>query len=254
MNAGTTNGLEIKTVTTESEFALSPGWDDLVVASPRPSPFMLHDWLLEWWRHYGRDADLAVSVARRDGRLVAALPLFVRHARGVRVAEFIGGNHSELADLLLLDAADDEAAQAVMDRASAGAYDFADLYGLRSGSRLGELLGSRLELIERSDAPVLDLSKGWDAGACGESLLKRRYAYRRKAAAALRARNARSRARPYVGSARAGTRGGLPAPCTPLGRAAGRDRFAERARTRLSSRGLPASRGCERRAHHHVEA
>ena len=181
MNTATTNGLEITTVTTEPEFsALRSGWDDLVVVSPRPSPFMLHDWLLEWWRHYGRDADLAVSVARRNGLLVAALPLFVRRVRGVRVAEFIGGKHSELADLLLLDAADDEAAHAVMDRARAGAHDYADLYGLRSGSRLGELLGTQLELIERSDAPVLDLSKGWDAVLAEKLSSKRRYAYRRK--------------------------------------------------------------------------
>jgi CelD/BcsL family acetyltransferase involved in cellulose biosynthesis len=168
-------------VTTESGLsALKVGWDDLVVSSPRPSPFMLHDWVVEWWRHYGQGSELAVSVARRNGRLVAALPLFVHRARGVRVAKFLGGRDSHLADLLLLDATDDEAARAVLNRARGGAYDYADLFGLPTGSRLGTLLDSQLELIERVDSPVLDLTNGWDAVYKAKQSSKRRSNYRRK--------------------------------------------------------------------------
>ena len=35
--------------------ALAPEWDALVEAAPRPSPFMLHGWLDEWWRHSSDD-------------------------------------------------------------------------------------------------------------------------------------------------------------------------------------------------------
>ena len=50
-------------------------WDDLVRAMERPSPFLVHAWLSEWWRHYGDGWTLAVHVVRQDGRLVGALPL-----------------------------------------------------------------------------------------------------------------------------------------------------------------------------------
>jgi CelD/BcsL family acetyltransferase involved in cellulose biosynthesis len=148
--------------------ALADEWDALVVSAERPSPFMLHDWLVEWWAHYGGDADLAVSIARRDGRLVAALPLF------------IGGNHSELADVLLLDREDDEAARAVVAHARSGDHDYADLFGLPSRGRLAGLADNGLALIERADAPVLDLSPGWEAVYNAKLSSKRRYAYRRK--------------------------------------------------------------------------
>ena len=78
-------------VTTLGDFeALAPEWDDLVRAMPRPSPFLLHGWLTEWWRCYGDGAELAVHIARRGGRLGAALPLLVRRRGGLRVACFVG--------------------------------------------------------------------------------------------------------------------------------------------------------------------
>jgi len=173
--------LLLDTVTTEAAFGeLAPEWDALVVAAPRPSPFMLHAWLAEWWRHYGTGAELAVTVARRDGRLAAALPLFVRRKQGVRVGTFLGGNHSELADLLLLDPRDGEAARGVVERARAGSFDYVDLFGLPGGSRLAGLGEADLTLIERADAPVLDLSPGWDAVLAAKLSSKRRYGYRRK--------------------------------------------------------------------------
>ena len=65
----------VETVSTIDAFeALAGEWDDLVRAMPRPSPFLLHGWLAEWWRHYGEGAEFAVQVARSDGRLAGALP------------------------------------------------------------------------------------------------------------------------------------------------------------------------------------
>ena len=92
----------LATVSTGEEFeALAHEWDGLVRAMPRPSPFMLHAWLAEWWPHYGDGAELAVHVARREARLVGALPLVVRRRAGLRVASFMGGRLSVLPDLLL---------------------------------------------------------------------------------------------------------------------------------------------------------
>ncbi|HEV2902316.1 MAG TPA: hypothetical protein VGW30_03555, partial [Gaiellaceae bacterium] len=48
-------GIRVETVSSEAGLAQLAGesWDDLVRAMPRPSPFLLHSWLVEWWRHYG---------------------------------------------------------------------------------------------------------------------------------------------------------------------------------------------------------
>src|SRR5690349_3886461 len=55
--------IEVETIADERDFAALHGeWDALVLAMPRPSPFLLHGWLLAWWRHHGTGA-LQVHVA-----------------------------------------------------------------------------------------------------------------------------------------------------------------------------------------------
>jgi len=138
-------------------------WDELVRSMPRPSPFLLHDWLLEWWRHYGDGGRLTVHVARREGRLVGALPLCRRRRYGLAVTEFVGGSRTPLADLLLAPGENGDTAAGLVGEAMVGDHDFADLFGMSSRSRLIKSLpeGS-LQLVERLEAPVLDLSKGWE--------------------------------------------------------------------------------------------
>jgi CelD/BcsL family acetyltransferase involved in cellulose biosynthesis len=154
----------IDTVTSEAEFEeLAGSWDDLVAAMPRPSPFLLHGWLLEWWRHYGGDDELAVHVAYRGERLVGALPLFIRRRRGLRVSEFLGGTWAALADLLVAEGENPAAAAGLVERATSTDHDFASLFGLPSSSRLvAALPDGALRVVERLEAPVLDLAGGWD--------------------------------------------------------------------------------------------
>jgi len=131
---------------------------------PRPSPFLLHGWISEWWRHYGGGATLAVHVARRGDRLVGALPLCRRRRHGLQVTEFVGGTRAPLADLMLAPNENSDTAVRLALRAAHTSGDYADLFGLPAGSRLATALppGS-LALIERLEAPVLDLSPGWEA-------------------------------------------------------------------------------------------
>jgi CelD/BcsL family acetyltransferase involved in cellulose biosynthesis len=128
---------------------------------PRPSPFLLHTWLLEWLRHYRGPSELAVQVAFRDGKLAAALPLLVQSWRGLRVARFIGGRQSNLADLLLAQGEDVSLGAFLIGRASSE-HDFAELFGLAADSRLARVAGPRLQLFQRIEAPVLDLADDWD--------------------------------------------------------------------------------------------
>ncbi len=58
---------------------LASEWSDLAPDDERP--FDLHCWYRAWWHAFGRDRDLAVCVARRDGLLSAVLPL-VREGGG----------------------------------------------------------------------------------------------------------------------------------------------------------------------------
>ena len=174
--------LILDAISSESSFAtLEEEWDGLVRTRARPSPFLLHRWLVEWWRHYGDGGNLAVQVARRNGRLVGALPLCVRPSRGLRVLSFLGGEDSSLADLLVADDEPAEIASALAERATSSGQDFADFAGLAAGSRLIAALGSSgLRLIERSEAPVLDLSPGWDEVYRSKLSSKKRNHYRRR--------------------------------------------------------------------------
>ena len=158
-------GLTLETVSSNDAFArLSGEWDSLVRAMPRPSPVLLHGWLREWWREYGDDGRLAVQVAYQDGRLVGALPLCARPWRGLGVLSFLGGDQSALADLLVDPNDGAVAAKALVERATQTPHDFADLFGMPVGSRLARELGpARLHLLERVEAPVLDVDGDWDA-------------------------------------------------------------------------------------------
>ena len=176
-------GLTLETISSESAFAAlgEDEWDSLVRARPRPSPFLLHGWLLEWWRHYGEGGELAVHVAYREGRLVGALPLCVRPRYGLRVLSFVGGDDSSLADVLVADTERPEIASALVERGTSSGQDFAEFAGLSTSSRLVATLGpSRLSLVERSEAPVLDLTPGWQDVYASKLSSKKRNHYRRR--------------------------------------------------------------------------
>jgi CelD/BcsL family acetyltransferase involved in cellulose biosynthesis len=155
--------LKLDTISSEAAFArLARDWDRLVRAMPRPSPMLLHGWVREWWRHFGEEGSLVVHVARRDGRLVGALPFCIRPTFGLRVLTFLGGDQSALADVLVDPGEDRDVAVALAERAAGSEHDYADLFGLPLDSRLVAALGpSRLRLIERVEAPVLELSGEW---------------------------------------------------------------------------------------------
>ena len=173
--------LTFGTLSSETAFSrLADRWDGLVRSSARPSPFLLHGWLLEWWRHYGDGSELAVHVAYREGMLAGALPLCIRPRHGLRILSFVGGDPG-LADLLLADGEGRAVAAALAARAAGGRQDFADLYGLPGDSRLAAALGpAHLTLIERSEAPVLDLRPGWDEIYRSKVASKKRSLHRRR--------------------------------------------------------------------------
>ncbi len=175
-------GLTLETISSADAFArVHRDWDHLVRAMPRPSPMLLHGWLLEWWRHYGEEGNLAIQVAYRDGRLVGALPLCVQSRLGLRVLSFLGGTHSALADLLIAPGEGFETGTALAGRIASSNHDFADLFGLPGGSRLVHALGDpQLRLIERAEAPVLDIAGDWGDVYHAKMSSKKRGQHRRR--------------------------------------------------------------------------
>ncbi len=158
--------------------ALSGEWDRLVLGMPRPSPFLLHGWLVEWWRHFGVGGQLTIVLARRQGRLVGAAPLYVRRVRGVRVARFLGGRESSLADLLTAADEPESLGRLLADEIRRLPFDYVDLYGLPGGSKLGSVFG--VPLVERVKAPVLLMPDGWDVAYSAKTSSKKRNMHKRR--------------------------------------------------------------------------
>jgi CelD/BcsL family acetyltransferase involved in cellulose biosynthesis len=164
VGTGLSPPLRLETITSEAAFARVGGdWDELVRSMPRPSPFLLHGWLLEWWRHYGEKRTLAVHVATRGDRLVGAIPLCRSRRLGLRVTELVGGTKVPLADLLVAPGEEADTATLLAERIQSGGDDFADLFGMPADSRLAAAApAGSLNLLERLEAPVLDLRAGWE--------------------------------------------------------------------------------------------
>lgn len=171
--------LEIERILSLEQFDSLAGWDELVAAMPRPTPFLLRDWLAEWWRHFLADqADPAVLVGRRAGLLAAAAPVYIRRVRALRIASFLGRHESSLADVLVACDEPDGSVEALLTALGEERFDYAELYGSPRGSRLER--SGRLQVIERVEAPVLDLREGWDAVYASHTSSKRRNLHRRR--------------------------------------------------------------------------
>jgi CelD/BcsL family acetyltransferase involved in cellulose biosynthesis len=160
--------------------SLAGEWDDLVRTMPRPSPFLLHGWLTEWWRHFGKGAHLAVVTARRDDRLVGAAPIMVRRRGAARVARFLGAHESALADLLLAESEGPATGRRLMEELQKEPFDYADLFGLPEASALAYASADDLPLVERVGAPVLLMPDGWEAAYNAKTSSKRRNLHRRR--------------------------------------------------------------------------
>ena len=111
---------------------------DLHRRDPRATPFQSPAWLDAWWAHLGGGERVDAQARDGDGRLVAALPLFVWNDGGVRRLVPVGAGHSDYCDALVDPSAD--AMPALWDAilASADRWDELLLPDLRPDSPLLE--------------------------------------------------------------------------------------------------------------------
>ena len=94
--------------------ALAPEWEPLQA----DHPFTDNAWFAAWWDAFGGSARLEVHTARRDGELVAALPV----ARTALRASVLSNYHSPIFEV---PARDNEALAAVLDAAARSVSELA---------------------------------------------------------------------------------------------------------------------------------
>ena len=100
----------------------------------------------------------------------------------MRVLTFLGAEQVTLADLLLADGEKAGVGAALAERGLQTKYDYADFHGLPGSSRLAKALGpSRLQLIVRAEAPVLELNGvDWETYYTTRLSSKQRALHRRR--------------------------------------------------------------------------
>jgi CelD/BcsL family acetyltransferase involved in cellulose biosynthesis len=122
--------------------------------------FATPEWLLTWWRHYGKGCRQLIGLARAGGKLVAVVPLCESWTHGVSVLRFVGhGAGDQLGPVSALFS-DPVAASAVRDVIAGIPLKRFILFAerIRGDQRLTELSSGRL--LYREPSPVLQGS--WD--------------------------------------------------------------------------------------------
>jgi CelD/BcsL family acetyltransferase involved in cellulose biosynthesis len=125
--------------------------------------FATPEWLLTWWRHYGRGDRALIGLVRREGRLVAIVPLYVWWRRGVPVLRFVGHGPSDQLGPICGPLSEPDAAEAVRCAVTGVPFRRFILLAeqLGGGQGFGRLVGAR-ELY-RESSPVLHLeSESWE--------------------------------------------------------------------------------------------
>ncbi len=180
MDGASGSAADVSTLTDVDAFARIPvgDWDALVEALPHPSPYVLHGWLAARLRHRSEGSRPRIHVSHRGGRVVAALPLEVSRHFGLLVGDLASGPHAVWPDLLLAPGEPESTGRALVGCAANSDHDFLRVHGLAPDSRLARLAG--LELVHRVDAPVLDLSDGWEAVYHAKASKRHRQDHRHK--------------------------------------------------------------------------
>lgn len=89
---------------------LYPAWRSLACGSGPCGPFVQPEWVMPWWRAFGKSGKLHFVTAWRDDRLVGALPLMLgavrRYGLSVRRLGALANDHCPRVELLVADDAD----------------------------------------------------------------------------------------------------------------------------------------------------
>ena len=173
--------------TMESLGALREEWNALYEAALNPSPPLHFDWIWNWLELHSKGyvngtQGLRVICCRREGKLIAALPLYQRRAMrltdGGKHLSFIStGQHehdelcSDYMDMLCLEDCKERCVelgwQAILEDLQQG-YDRVELSDMADDSVLVKCVrnsgaDSDVQIVPRGVCPIADLTGGFDA-------------------------------------------------------------------------------------------
>jgi CelD/BcsL family acetyltransferase involved in cellulose biosynthesis len=134
-----------------------------VLAERAGHVFATREWLLTWWRHYGKAGRQLTGVARNRGDLVAIVPLYEWWRHGVPVLRFVGHGPSDQLGPISAPLSEPAAAAAVEEAIEAVPLPrFVLLAEQVAGEQcFGEMTGARF--LYREASPVLRFDRdSWD--------------------------------------------------------------------------------------------
>ncbi|MBI5643570.1 MAG: GNAT family N-acetyltransferase [Deltaproteobacteria bacterium] len=136
-------------------------WTELWKKCGWATPFQAPQWLIPWWRHFGKEGLFTVTV-RTGGRLTGLAPFFIYSPLSdIRRMIFIGTGISDYLDILFEPGSAEIVAEAILDRLlkSASMWDRCELDELRAGSPLLTLKAPEGFDIRISDADICPFIK-----------------------------------------------------------------------------------------------
>jgi CelD/BcsL family acetyltransferase involved in cellulose biosynthesis len=125
--------------------------------------FATREWLLTWWRHYGKARRQLIGLARVGDDLIAIVPLYESWTRGVPVLRFVGHGPSDQLGPISAPLSDPVAASAARDAIAAIPLRRFVLFAERvaGDQRLQQVTKARL--LYREASPVLRFENdSWD--------------------------------------------------------------------------------------------
>jgi CelD/BcsL family acetyltransferase involved in cellulose biosynthesis len=138
----------------DSLHGLRGDWERLAAESR--NVFATWEWNELWWRHYGGDRDLRVTVVRReDGEPAAVVPLFLWSRRPLRTLRLIGHGHGDRLGPICRDDEAETAARALRSALAAEAHDVFVGDWLAGDRDWARVLGGRV--VRRTGYPILHL-------------------------------------------------------------------------------------------------
>ena len=169
---------------------LAPQWNELLHASEADCPFLTHEWLETWWKHFGGSRKLQLLAVRDNDELIALAPLFLAPGPAGMFSrlELLGTGHagSDYLDLIVRRGREREGLHALADamKASKRALRLTHLPSASVASRLADSLaedGWTLRIAQGGVCPVVHLAgHSWDSylgslGASHRANFRRRY-------------------------------------------------------------------------------
>jgi CelD/BcsL family acetyltransferase involved in cellulose biosynthesis len=174
-------GLDIHVVGCEADLArLEEEWERLASSARGPlGRFLLFESACAAWATVARPKgyELHILVARKEGTVVAILPLVRRRFGPLRVGHWLGPQFDESCEILHAPGLDRATLTSVWSAACAR-FDILHFPVIHPGARLRELAGNLRHVQRPARHPVVDCTRwgDWEAYAAGlSSSMKREY-------------------------------------------------------------------------------